>query len=83
MLTGLLSKTNGSARIFDNDLFGQMSDVRRYMGVCPQHDVLFEYLTPEEHLDIFYDFKGGDPATKDEELRGLIVDVGVAPDKKK
>ena len=83
MLTGLLSKTNGSARIFDNDLFGQMSDVRRYMGVCPQHDVLFEYLTPEEHLDIFYDFKGGDPATKEEELRGLIVDVGVAPDKKK
>ena len=60
-----------------------MSDVRKYMGVCPQHDVLFEYLTPEEHLDIFYDFKGGDPATKAEELRGLIVDVGVAPDKKK
>lgn len=83
MLTGLLSKTNGSARIFDNDLFGQMSSVRRYMGVCPQHDVLFEYLTPEEHLDIFYDFKGGDPETKEEEIRGLIVDVGVAPDKKK
>ena len=60
-----------------------MSEVRKYMGVCPQHDVLFEYLTPEEHLDIFYDFKGGDPATKAEEIRGLIVDVGVAPDKKK
>lgn len=53
------------------------------MGVCPQHDVLFDLLTPEEHLDIFYDFKGGDPARKEEELRGLIVDVGVAPDKKK
>lgn len=53
------------------------------MGVCPQHDVLFELLTPEEHLDIFYDFKGGDPALKDEEIRGLIVDVGVAADKKK
>lgn len=53
------------------------------MGVCPQHDVLFDLLTPEEHLDIFYDFKGGDPARKEEEIRGLIVDVGVAPDKKK
>lgn len=30
------------------------------MGVCPQHDVLFELLTPEEHLEIFYEFKGGD-----------------------
>ena len=53
------------------------------MGVCPQHDVLFELLTPEEHLDIFYDFKGGDPALKEEEIGGLIVDVGVSADKKK
>ena len=53
------------------------------MGVCPQHDVLFDLLTPEEHLDIFYDFKGGNPATKAEEIKSLIVDVGVAPDKKK
>ena len=40
-------------------------------------------LTPEEHLDIFYDFKGGDPADKNEQINGLIVDVGVAPDRKK
>ena len=83
MLTGLIQKSQGSARCYDVDLFEQMDEIREFMGVCPQHDVLFEYLTPEEHLDIFYDFKGGDPATKEEELRGLIVDVGVAPDKKK
>ncbi len=83
MLTGLLSRTTGEARIFESNLFEQMNDVRQYMGVCPQHDVLFDLLTPEEHLDIFYDFKGGDPERKEEELRGLIVDVGVAPDKKK
>ena len=83
MLTGLLSKSTGQGRIFDQDLFNQMDQVRTFMGVCPQHDVLFDLLTPEEHLDIFYDFKGGDPARKEEELRGLIVDVGVAPDKKK
>ena len=28
------------------------------MGVCPQHDVLFEVLTVREHLDIFAIFKG-------------------------
>ena len=83
MLTGLLSKSSGNATCFDNDLFGQMQAVRNYMGVCPQHDVLFDLLTPEEHLDIFYDFKGGDPARKQEELSSLIVDVGVAPDRKK
>ena len=83
MLTGLLTKTTGSARIYENDLFNQMSQVRNYMGVCPQHDVLFDMLTPEEHLDIFYDFKGGDPARKAEEILSLIVDVGLAPDKEK
>lgn len=83
MLTGLLTKSTGQGHIFDNDLFNEMDEVRTFMGVCPQHDVLFDMLTPEEHLDIFYDFKGGDPARKEEELRGLIVDVGVAPDKKK
>ena len=60
-----------------------MQQVRNYMGVCPQHDVLFDDLTPEEHLDIFYDFKGGDPARKEEEIRSLIVDVSLAPDKNK
>ena len=53
------------------------------MGVCPQHDVLFDNLTPEEHLDIFYDFKGGDPARKADEIRDLIRDVNLGPDKKK
>jgi len=52
------------------------------MGVCPQHDVLFDLLTPEEHLDIFYDFKGADPAKKKDEIEKIMKDVGV-DDKKK
>lgn len=52
------------------------------MGVCPQHDILFDLLTPEEHLDIFYDFKGGDPATKKDDIEKILKDVGV-DDKKK
>jgi len=38
-------------------------------------------LTPEEHLDIFYDFKGGEANLKKEELKGLITDVGITLDK--
>jgi ABC-type multidrug transport system ATPase subunit len=45
-------------------MFEQMDEVREFMGVCPQHDVLFDLLTPREHLDIFYDFKGGEPRLK-------------------
>lgn len=60
-----------------------MDEVRKFMGVCPQHDILFELLTPEEHLDIFYDFKGGDPDKKQGEIEKLIKDVGLTIDRKK
>ena len=65
MLTGLLDKSSGSGQVFGNDIFRNMKEARKSMGVCPQHDVLFDLLTPLEHLDIFYDFKGGDPDRKE------------------
>jgi ATP-binding cassette subfamily A (ABC1) protein 3 len=66
MLTGLLNKTEGKAVAFNTDLFENMADVRQFMGVCPQHDVLFDQLTPIEHLQLFYELKGGvnDPIKK-------------------
>ena len=64
MLTGLSKKSKGRASCYGVDMFENMDEVREFMGVCPQHDVLFDLLTPREHLDIFYDLKGGDPSRK-------------------
>ena len=47
------------------------------MGVCPQHDVLFELLTPEEHLDIFFEFKGASKENKTPEIEKLLKDLGL------
>lgn len=58
MLTGLLQATKGKAGVFGLDIFEEMDEFRKILGVCPQHDVLFEYLTPREHLEIFAAFKG-------------------------
>ena len=80
MLTGLFKKSAGRARCFDVDMFEQVDEVREFMGLCPQHDVLFDLLTPREHLDIFYDFKGGDPRRKKQEIDSLIADVGLTID---
>jgi ATP-binding cassette, subfamily A (ABC1), member 3 len=44
---------------------------------------LFGDLTPIEHLNIFYDFKGGDPAKKQQEIVDLIRDVGLEEDQLK
>lgn len=81
MLTGLLSTSKGKIELFGKDLVENIDECRRDMGVCPQHDVLFDLLTPEEHLDIFYDFKGVQSENKKQEIEKLLADVGIA-DKK-
>jgi ABC-type multidrug transport system ATPase subunit len=49
-----------------------LTQVRRHLGVCPQHNVLYPNLTVEEHLLLFASFKG---------LRGwaLKEEVRLAP----
>jgi ATP-binding cassette subfamily A (ABC1) protein 3 len=80
VLTGLIDATKGTATAFNCDMFKEADKVRQFMGICPQHDILFDNLTPLEHLSVFYDFKGGDPALKDKEIADLIKDVGLTID---
>ena len=68
MLTGLLGASEGEANLFGIPIFDRMDEARKTMGVCPQHDVLFDLLTPQEHLDVFYEFKGADKANKKKEI---------------
>ena len=75
MLTGLLTPSSGECEVFGQDLFNDMDKVRQNLGVCPQHDILFDLLTPEEHLDIFCDFKGFDGKLKKAEIAKMIKDV--------
>lgn len=80
MLTGLIQATKGTATAFNFDMFKEPEKVRQFMGICPQHDVLFDNLTPIEHLSVFYDFKGGKPELKEKEISDLIKDVGLTAD---
>lgn len=83
MITGLLVPSEGDASCYELDVFKDMPDVRRFMGICPQHDVLFELLTPLEHLDLFYELKNGDPLKKQKEVDDLVREVGLTTDKDK
>jgi ATP-binding cassette subfamily A (ABC1) protein 3 len=58
MLTGLFTPTSGDAIIFGSSIIDGMEDIRRVMGVCPQHDILWDQLTGREHLEMFAAFKG-------------------------
>lgn len=75
MLTGLLQPTEGRAEVFGIDIFNNMSEVRKMLGVCPQHDVLFDYLTPQDHLRLFAAFKGTDSAVIEGQVQQMLIDI--------
>uniref|UniRef100_A0A3B4Y6J1 ATP binding cassette subfamily A member 3 n=1 Tax=Seriola lalandi dorsalis TaxID=1841481 RepID=A0A3B4Y6J1_SERLL len=58
MLTGLFPPTSGRAYINGNDICQDMALIRRSLGLCPQHDVLFDNLTVREHLLFYAQLKG-------------------------
>ena len=49
------------------------------MGVCPQHNVLFDLLTPFETIQVFQEFKGSSGSKKEklEEVEKILKDVGI------
>lgn len=58
MLTGLYQPTSGTAFIQGKDIRTDMSSVRNSMGICSQHNVLFNELTVKEHITFFSKLKG-------------------------
>eukprot|EP01114_Cavostelium_apophysatum_P009754 TRINITY_DN2300_c0_g1_i1.p1 TRINITY_DN2300_c0_g1~~TRINITY_DN2300_c0_g1_i1.p1 ORF type:complete len:1800 (+),score=493.64 TRINITY_DN2300_c0_g1_i1:225-5624(+) len=53
MLIGLFPPSSGTAYVQNYNLQDQMDSIHTFMGICPQHDVLWGALTAEEHL-LFY-----------------------------
>lgn len=58
MLTGLFSPTSGTAYLNGKDVRSELEEARESLGICPQHNVLFEELTVKEHLIFFCSLKG-------------------------
>ena len=57
LMTGLYEPTQGEIEMFGLSMQEDFDQCRKVMGVCPQHDVLYDLMTPQEHMEIFYDFK--------------------------
>ncbi|XP_052824141.1 phospholipid-transporting ATPase ABCA3 [Octopus bimaculoides] len=58
MITGLIPPSSGTAIVNGYDIRTDMKSVRSSLGICPQHDILFEMLTVKEHLQFFAQLKG-------------------------
>uniref|UniRef100_A0A8D2Q2M8 P-type phospholipid transporter n=1 Tax=Zosterops lateralis melanops TaxID=1220523 RepID=A0A8D2Q2M8_ZOSLA len=82
ILTGLFPPTSGTAFILGKDIRSELSTIRQNLGVCPQHNVLFDLLTVEEHIWFYARLKGLPEKKVKEEMEQMATDVGL-PDKLK
>uniref|UniRef100_A0A674F6M5 ATP-binding cassette sub-family A member 1-like n=1 Tax=Salmo trutta TaxID=8032 RepID=A0A674F6M5_SALTR len=82
ILTGLFAPTSGTALINGYDIRTDMDTIRKHLGMCPQHNVLFNDLTVEEHIYFYARLKGRSRDEVKTEMDQMIKDVGL-PHKRK
>ncbi|XP_028818388.1 LOW QUALITY PROTEIN: ATP-binding cassette sub-family A member 1 [Denticeps clupeoides] len=77
ILTGLFPPHGGTVYIKGMDIRSDMDTIRKTLGVCPQHNVLFDILTVEEHVWFYGRLKGLSNSEVKGELNSLLDDVGL------
>lgn len=77
ILTGLIPASSGTATIYDQDIHTDMDKIRTNLGWCPQHNVLFEKLTVEEHLLFFSKLKQVQNNQMKKNIENMLFDIGL------
>ena len=77
MLTGMFPPTSGTAIIDGKDLTTNIDGVRESLGLCPQHNILFDELTVKEHIIFFSSLKGMKGNELKEEIRKYVDLLGL------
>lgn len=57
MISGLLTKTQGEIKILGYDSHRDRDEIKKILGVCPQLNPVFDYLSVKEHLEIYAKLK--------------------------
>ncbi|CAD5111485.1 DgyrCDS794 [Dimorphilus gyrociliatus] len=83
MLTGFISPTSGEALVNGYNIRTDIDSVRSSLGLCPQHDILFDNLTVEEHLEFFAALKGCPSGQIKGEVTQMIKLLGLESKTKK
>lgn len=58
MLCGMFTPSSGTAIINGKDIRTDIQGVRSSLGLCPQHNILFDELTVREHIIFYSRLKG-------------------------
>ncbi|EDO32070.1 predicted protein, partial [Nematostella vectensis] len=78
-LTGMIQPSSGTALIYGKDIsrFGDLAELRRNIGVCPQQDVIFEFLTVKEHLEFYFKLKTGGDSQQNNGADAILKEIGL------
>ncbi|XP_034561698.1 retinal-specific phospholipid-transporting ATPase ABCA4a [Notolabrus celidotus] len=77
ILTGMFPPSSGTATIYGYDIRTDMDTIRLSLGMCPQHNILFQHMTVAEHI-LFYSLLKGRPlAEAEEEVENMLQDLGL------
>nr|XP_004653504.2 phospholipid-transporting ATPase ABCA3-like [Jaculus jaculus] len=73
ILSGLFPPTSGEAYICNYDISQNMTEIRKFSGLCPQQNLLFDYLTVSEHLYFYCMMKGASHQTYLQEVDAMLA----------
>ncbi len=77
ILSGILQPTSGSAFVGGYDITVDPDNVKRLIGVCPQHSAYYKYLTGRENIKLFGDLHGMPLSLINERSNHLIEKIGL------
>lgn len=83
MLTSILRPTCGSARVAGYDVVREAAKVRASVGILTEQHGLYGRMPADEYLDFFGQIYGLDLVTRQERIRLLMDELGLAPDRKR
>lgn len=78
MLSGVFPPTSGQSWIGKYNVETETDLTHLLTGLCPQHDILWEDLTVEEHLLFFSRLKGIPPGSEKQHVDRSLNSVGLA-----
>ncbi|KAJ3031512.1 hypothetical protein HDV00_008263, partial [Rhizophlyctis rosea] len=75
------TRNRSTAKAYGYSITTQMDSIRQVLGVCPQHDILWDNLTVRQTLRIYAALKSVPSSNIEEEVTNWIVKVGLEEEK--
>lgn len=79
MLTGMFPPSSGTAIINEYDIRKNIQKARSSIGLCPQHNILFDELTVREHIEFYSLLKGLNRKDVEEEVKRYVELLELEP----